>query len=808
MKSLCVLHALAWPEEENVKIGAIRVDYADGSSSEIPVRSRVDAGNWTEVAALPNGRIAWTSKDQSRCLFMSVFPVESKPVAKLSFSSEGKSVWLIVAASSSMDAVCAPLELPFAIVQSKDWKPMKFQRDVVPGSALDFSGLLDAPAGKYGRVVCKGESFEFEKAPGRQQRFYGVNMCFWSGNKGWSHESYDRLAERLAASGFNSVRLHAYDSSFAKKGAPSTELSPEALDGFDYFFAALKKRGIYMSTDLYVNRPFAKGDIADFDGPSKDLDTLKMLIPVSESALENWKAFAKALLTHVNPYSGLAWKDDPALFSISLVNENTVYFQRWRIEKAPAIKAIYDAKFELWLKAKGLSSSMKDQKGLQDLFYIETFEAAFIKMRDYARSLGVRQPLTEQNNGCEVPLCLPRAKYDYVDNHFYYEFPKFLGSEWGLPMAIDNKSAIASLNPDQAACFPTRLFGKPFMITEFNWVYPNASRAESGIIVPAYSALQGWSGLYLYQYSAGGEKDILSDSPATRWELCKEPVQTLAMRIGSMLYLRGDVAESGLLLPVGVDSGCLESQDCRKHFPSLTKRIGLLGKTGYVLGENGKFSAPAGCKAILALNPSAVKESNAKALDAGKGSDKANLAELSKLCDFGKGSFDLDALQVKSSTGELELDALAKTFKVSTSRSEAIIAPGAGAFRSGSMSIDNKYGFACFFVTALDGKDLKSSSRLLVLHLTDAVGSGLKFRSKEMKVVESMGGMPRLARRGEASMKLALDAKGAEWTLRSLDFGGATLSSSKIKAAADGSVDLALDTFAGAEPCMAYELVR
>ncbi|MDD7750332.1 MAG: hypothetical protein PUK77_01340 [bacterium] len=42
---------------------------------------------------------------------------------------------------------------PYVAKAGKDWKAFTYRRDVLPGSALDFSARLDAPAGKYGPVI-------------------------------------------------------------------------------------------------------------------------------------------------------------------------------------------------------------------------------------------------------------------------------------------------------------------------------------------------------------------------------------------------------------------------------------------------------------------------------------------------------------------------------------------------------------------------------------------------------------------------------------------------------------------------------
>ena len=68
-----------------------------------------------------------------------------------------------------------------------------------------------------------------------------------------------------------------------------------------------------------------KGEIPEFPQQAVGGDLFKGLVFVLDSALANWAAFSRNLLTHVNPYTGLAWKDDPALAGLSLVNEDTIF---------------------------------------------------------------------------------------------------------------------------------------------------------------------------------------------------------------------------------------------------------------------------------------------------------------------------------------------------------------------------------------------------------------------------------------------------------------------------------------------------
>lgn len=104
---------------------------------------------------------------------------------------------------------------PYVIRRSPEWIPATPCTAVVPGSALDFSdfGFADGPCGKYGRVVARGEHFEFERRPGEPLRFMGVNFC--GGGNYLSPEDSRQLVDNLVRLGYNSVRLHHHDDAWA-----------------------------------------------------------------------------------------------------------------------------------------------------------------------------------------------------------------------------------------------------------------------------------------------------------------------------------------------------------------------------------------------------------------------------------------------------------------------------------------------------------------------------------------------------------------------------------------------------------------
>ena len=121
----------------------------------------------------------------------------------------------------------------YVVHASEDWVPVKDTTAVKAGSALDFSaaGWIDASAGKYGRVVRKGDHFEFAGKPGVKQRFYGVNLCFTANYM--SAADAEELCTRLARIGYNALRIHHYERELcdAKDG---TTIRPEKALRHDF----------------------------------------------------------------------------------------------------------------------------------------------------------------------------------------------------------------------------------------------------------------------------------------------------------------------------------------------------------------------------------------------------------------------------------------------------------------------------------------------------------------------------------------------------------------------------------------------
>jgi hypothetical protein len=226
-------------------------------------------------------------------------------------------------------------------------------------AAADVSFMNHVPAGALGRIITASDGHLH--ASGQRQRFFGVNITSRSNMP--THTVAEGVAQRLAQMGVNMVRVHLTDTSwgggalsFINYGAGnSLALSAANMERFDYFFKQLKDRGIYLDLNLLTGREFSSAD-----GLPAAIDSMgwkEKQIPAifDASMIQLQKDYASLLLNHVNPYTGLAYKDDPALAVIEVLNEQGL-MHAWLDGKLEAVPDPFAAdlkqRWNVWLKAK------------------------------------------------------------------------------------------------------------------------------------------------------------------------------------------------------------------------------------------------------------------------------------------------------------------------------------------------------------------------------------------------------------------------------------------------------------------------
>lgn len=800
-KYLYLLHALAWEPKAGTVIGTLDVAYADGTGSAIELAAGRDVSNFWRPRKQKNAAIGWYHANNSAeiGIFVSRFPLENKPVKALSFNSSGKGIWLIAGATFSDDIVPMAEREPLVMRANHDWRPFRSDKMVRKNSILDFSELLDAPAGKYGFLRAAGTQFEFEKRPGKPVRLFGGNIAFTVNFM--RNELCDKLGDFMAGMGYNFLRLHHFDGEIAKvAGKTSTALNPKPLERMDYMISAMKKRGIYITLDLYTLRKLAKGEVDEFPELALTQTQFKAMPFISESAMRSWETFSANLLNHVNPYTGLAWKDDPAIVTISLINEDTIFAI---VNSDPRVTALYRAKFEEYARKKKIALTDVNRDLQWKLFLSETYSAGYRRMAKFLRGLGVKALLTDQNMWSKITVSLLRADYDLVDNHYYWQHPVFVGKGWQLPMLIGGRSAIAACGGTLSSTFPSRLFGKPFTVSEWDFCNPSPYVTEGFFMTGAYASLQNWAGLCHFTISHSAPRVENADSLLNLFDIINDPLRQLAQRGAVLFYLRGDVSPAADAYPFLISSSYLADGNTAEDYPDVLARLGLIGRVGTVIAQKGSNPVlPAGTRAVLGMEPAW----NKARLDGKPFVKTAGLDEtLRKLIQTGavpSGLVDLKNHSYTSSTREIALNRNANTFQVTTPRSECFVLPAGKTLSGKYATVENRYSYGSFLVAARDGRALAESRRVLILHLTDSKNTESRYTTDDFTQVESWGKLPILLKRGEAVITLRAPAGLRLYACR---LNGERIGEVPFRRVG-GAIRFDAKNLAGNEPVLVYEL--
>ena len=434
------------------------------------------------------------------------------------------------------------------------------------GSSLaDVSFLLDAPAGKDGFV--RIQNGHLVRPGGQRLRLWGVHLTDWSPGSVLlpPKEDAPMWAATLARFGVNCVRLHFLDLAAPRGIIDSTRNDSRAfdaqqLDRLDYLFAELKKRGIYADLNLNVGRSYKAGDgVRDFDR----IQWAKGLTLYDPRLIELEKEYARQLLTHRNPYTGLEYRNDPAIAIVEIVNENGIYlgfraptpfyddeltklYNDWLgqtlpdepVRKLREVAGVAADAPVPRLKAQEADAAPKERFETETRFYMSLENSFYQEMSGYLKNtLGVKAPITgtadHSHTSSPYPMLASLSQLDTLDGHVYWEHPG-AAPPHNTPMVNDPlHSTVVQLSR-------TAFAGKPYTVSETNHPFPNDWAAEGIPIIAAYGSLQDWDAIIMYTFEpkrAGDWKPYVGDP----FDISLDPVRMTGMATGALMFLRGDV---------------------------------------------------------------------------------------------------------------------------------------------------------------------------------------------------------------------------------------------------------------------------
>lgn len=407
---------------------------------------------------------------------------------------------------------------------------------------IDVSWLNEGerPAGRHGKLTVRDGKLVFED--GTVARFWGTNVVGRALFRA-SRDAVVRQSKRIAALGYNLVRIHHHDSDWVRPNVfqpgPSTErLAPASLEAIDWWIKCLKDQGVYVWLDLQVGRRFRPGDdVPGFDELAREGGDGRGFDYVNPRLERLMAAFADDYLGHRNPFTGLAPKDDPAVAAILLTNEDdlTSHFGGRLVPAArnPVHQAMFEAQATAFARAVGLplpESLRIWTPGPGKIVSNELEARLFRRGIEHLRALGVTVPVaTTSYWGDEELSAVPSLTVgDLIDVHSYGE------------------ADTLSVNPRQAPNFidwigAARVAGKPLTISEWDVEFPKRDRFTAPLYLASIADLQGWDAPMIYEY-AGEAPGPPTTLPVYSTGL--DPALTSLMPAAAIMFRRRDVQQA------------------------------------------------------------------------------------------------------------------------------------------------------------------------------------------------------------------------------------------------------------------------
>jgi hypothetical protein len=460
-------------------------------------------------------------------------------------------------------------------------------------SKLNLSFLLDKPAGKTGFITTRDG--HLAKPSGERLRLWGVDLtggaCF--------PEKKDAplVAAYLARFGMNAVRMHFLDSNWGQERSlfnfsleTTRELFDNQLDKLDFFISELKKAGIYTDINLNVGRTYRKNDgVPEYES----LGFGKGATLFDDRLIELQKEYATQLLTHVNPYTGNTYVNEPAIAIVELVNENSLveawFGGRLLGEKTSTenttwmdIPPFYGKElteiYNTWLNLNLLKSDIaaiekeagvapgsiiprlkprefKDASTLrfhaESRFIIETERKFYTEMYGFLKNKLMVKSLIIANSdhnhyNSGYALLSNTSLLDVVDGHVYWQHPsdktdEKTGKKYSVientPMVNDpGFSTVVQLSRSAVE-------GKPFIVSETNHPFPNEYACEGIPILAAYASLQDWDGIFYYTFEHVSP-DKWNTNYSGSFGMALDPVKMAGMAASGLQFTRGNINPS------------------------------------------------------------------------------------------------------------------------------------------------------------------------------------------------------------------------------------------------------------------------
>jgi hypothetical protein len=618
-----------------------------------------------------------------------------------------------------------------------DWFEFRPQRDDFRPSATDCSRFIEKPAGAHGFLRVEGERFVF--ADGSPARFFGAQI-------GWTEDrdELDYVARRLVKQGINVVRRHGMIGVTDRAGTSVLSYSAERWDTLDYMIHRLAQEGVYFILDVDYYLPVKPGEI---DGLPDGGRTMHLMFFNEQARRLRWQRM-EDVFTHVNPYSGKRYCDDPAIALVEVCNEDSLFwysldglaepfrsqleqqFAQWldgrhgQGDRAPLMQ-IYQLSGDYLREHADKAQYARDQ--MQFLYELE--ERYFTQTRDHLRRIDVKTPICGTNwQGAGFTTrahLMAQAKLDYLDRHGYWDHPQGAGdTKWRIESCrFHNLPMVRAVvvGPDEQqennvgnlvlAKAWERVHGMPMTITEWDTCLPNEHALEGTGLVAAYGMLQGWEAPMQFGYFSTDWRDELGPGS---FDMLANPPQLLQFPAVATMWHRRDVDEAPVVADLAHSpEDVFGTADDRRPLPLWAAWVGKVGRS---FGEHPRES--------VARDVSAF--------------------------------WDEETRSARSVTGQLCWNALDGLVTIDTPRTQAAVGfLSAGPVRLSSVELRTPTPFGAVYVVSLDDESpVAQSARLLICAVGPARNTDMQYEQTSELARQHNAPLWRLADAGRAPVLL------------------------------------------------------
>ncbi len=831
-KYIYLLHATAWDQEENTPIGSVVLENEKGDAAVLDVIFGKDAMEWYRAKAGENAWIGaqFPAGGSLGAVYVSRFAIpEGFGVIKkvmLKHEPAATAMWLVLAANISDNRYEQPEQRGLVMKEDDVWKPLpqSVVQAAKAGSAIDIGALFpNEPTGSHGRVIInKDGHFAFEDNPAKTVRFMAIgtgrdfDKYFGVPAECSTKEQITAYAEQMRRNGYNMIRWWPQARTSKQK---AFENDPEREDLQDWLYAELKRNGVYII--LSVNDWTAGYDYCNvWSDPRKKAYSI-FLDPKHR---ESWLHWVQVQLTHINPYTKTRLLDDPGVVGIDCNNELEFYFMRADDRYAPLWRQYLQEKYKTFEVLK--AAWVKDADGLTNFEDINTFiplgrqmagpmqqdKAAFVTSQERGlldwqkaelKKICFKGYVTNYCMGRSMRHVGIRRSADFVMQNGYHAHPfGSSGPEKGGKNAQD--SSVGSALNIIRTFLASRMYGKPYDVSEHGHVFWNKYRYEQGLVMGAYSALNDLDVLtgFFMQVTTN------ENCALTPFEIRHDPISRASELLTALVYRREDAKTPNCSFRIKMNpEQAVANGEVTESINATQMKLGLLAKTSVDLTndpvKDGEvlFNRVGGSKTAVRRADTNIIDSPNSGFDFD--SVLTQLKQRNVIAASNRTS-EKDGIY-ESATGEIYMDTKKHFLQVNTERTQGIAAEAGTTVNLPALEVIGSNRRSNISLSAIDGdKPITQADRLLLIVATNVLNTGMSFVDANQVERINKGTAPLLLQTGAFAVAVK-SPKVEGMKLYALALDGSRIAEIPF-VVKDGKAQITLDT--AKYPTVYFELSR